>query len=152
MREIGHDRQHVGARKPQGLEFLSVVFGIAEAEVAPLAKDFLLTVTEASDPDAVSVVPLPTMKVVRIDCVPVVTTTTTTTTTSSSTTTSTTLPPPGCRQWDVVFRLSSSSAALSSVQVEVDYSKPPGGFVGAGSSVSCTRLTSSSLLAAQDTE
>ncbi|MFP6609370.1 MAG: DUF4215 domain-containing protein [Deltaproteobacteria bacterium] len=66
------------------------------------------------------------------------TTTTTTTSTTSSTSTTTTLPF-GRRECEISFDI-TTTATMSAVQAEVDYSAAPGNFIGAESAVECSEI------------
>lgn len=137
-----------------------------EATSVPSVQDFDITVSEASDPDLVPLVPLPDVIVSNIDCGSLTTTTvdgeTTTTlgdtTTTLDETTTTTLGVTTTTvivdgdTFDVLFRLNSASAAIGALQVTANYATATGDFEGSGAAVSCTNLVSGALFAPNDND
>ena len=120
---------------------------------ATLESDFILTVTEASGPGLVPIVPLPSVDITAGDVtLPTTTTTlapgsTTTTTvgatTTTSTTTTTTLPAAG--SWEISLHL-DDAVTFGSLTFTLDYSTASGEMVGVGPDVQCA-ITIDALLA-----
>ena|GEM_PF-6620353 len=111
---------------------------------ATLESDFVLTVTEASGPGLVPIVPLPSVDITAGDVTLPTTTTTlapgsTTTTTSTSTTTSTTTTTttlPAAGNWEIGLRL-DDAVTFGSLTFTLDYSAASGEMVGSGPDVQC---------------
>ena len=110
---------------------------------ATLESDFILTVTEASGPGLVPIVPLPSVDITAGDVtLPTTTTTlapgsTTTTTvgvTTTTSTTTTTLPAAG--NWEIGLRL-DDAVTFGSLTFTLDYSTASGEMVGSGADVQC---------------
>jgi hypothetical protein len=129
-----------------------------KASATPLKSDFAITVTDATDAsdDGFPIEPLPTVKVGTISCEGPVTTTTTTldnvTTTTIDGVTTTTTGGGGPQNYDITFNLATASAAVSSLQFDVNYAAATGGFQGSGSTVSCTKQVVTALFAPNDVE
>jgi len=131
--------------------------------VAPVPVEFGITNIEAATPDLVLIEPAPNVIVSSIDCggSPGTTTTTqegattttmggpTTTTipTTTTTTTTTTLP---ATAYTVLLHLDSASDSVGALQVAVDYSDAPGGFLGTGAGAACTTELTDGLFAKND--
>lgn len=116
-----------------------------QGDSVPLAANFVASAEDAADGNVIPIDPLPSVQVTNIECVPAGSTTTTSTSTSVTVTTfpnstSTTVPSDGCREFSVVFRLTSSSAAVGSLQIGVNYATAGGNFDGLGNDVSCEGL------------
>ncbi len=116
-----------------------------DPDPATLESDFVMTVTEASGPGLVPIVPLPSVDITAGDVtLPTTTTTlapgsTTTTTvgvttTTSTTTTTTTLPAAG--NWEISLRL-DDAVTFGSLTFTLDYSAASGEMVGSGPDVQC---------------
>jgi hypothetical protein len=135
--------------------------------------DFHVVVTEASDININPIVPLPSIVISTIACVPVTTTTTLegggttttleggggttttteggggTTTTTIGGTTTTTLPIiPGA--YDIVFQLDSSSEPANALQFSVSYTNAPGEFTGSAGDVVCAGNVDNAFFAPND--
>ncbi len=129
--------------------------------IPPVADDFAIEVTDATDPNLDAIVPTPVVFVRDVDCasggstttLPNDTTTTTTTsstsTSSTSTTsTSTTSTTEGSGEnAEVVFSV-ESEFVLGSLQIAVDYSSAAGSFAGDGENVLCEDLIGGSSITA----
>jgi hypothetical protein len=124
--------------------------------VTPVPSDFVLTVTEASDPDLNPISPLPDVVITEIDCegpTPTTTIDTTTTTIGGPTTTivtTTTTAGPGATNFLITFTLPSASAGVGALQWSTDYTAATGGFALSGSAVTCTNKVPDSLFAKND--
>ncbi|HEY2775113.1 MAG TPA: hypothetical protein VGK20_13790 [Candidatus Binatia bacterium] len=146
------------------------------ATTIPTLQQFVVTVTDATDPDLNDITPFPDVIISNIDCIPVTTTTlpggqTTTTTTQgggqTTTTqggggqTTTTVQGSGSTttttmfdgvSYGVTFRLTASSAGLGALQFSVNYASAPGNFIGSDDQVECTSLIQGALFAPDDND
>jgi len=115
------------------------------APVAPLPTDFVVTVTDGSDPLTTPLNPLPAASVSKVSCSGGgLTTTTTSTSTTSSTI------PLNAFCW---IRVSmTSNEATGSLQYEIGYNSALGEFEGSGGSVNCQNLVFGSLGTMADNE
>jgi hypothetical protein len=123
---------------------------------APVAEDFAITVTEASEPDLDLISPLPDVVITEIDCDAVTTTTLVTTTTIGGPTT-TTLPTTtttlvGPVNYTVTFRLDSATGetGVGALQWTTNYSAADGSIVGSGGTSSCAKVPSVDALFAEN--
>ena len=137
------------------------------------ASDFDITVIEATDLDIEPIVPLPSVIVQSVECIPATTTTTitggsttttldggdtTTTTLDGGGTTTTTLDGGGTTTTTVPdndpgnlrFRLLSASAPLGALQFTVNYTGASGEFEGSGAAVTCIGKIEGALFAPND--
>jgi hypothetical protein len=112
---------------------------------ATLESDFILTVTEASGPGLVPIVPLPSVDITAGDVTlptttttlaPGSTTTTSSTSTTTSTTTTTTTTPPAAGNWEISLHL-DDAVTFGSLTFTLDYSTASGEMVGSGPDVQC---------------
>jgi hypothetical protein len=117
------------------------------APAVPSTSDFVVTVTDGSDPFTNPLSPLPAASVSNVGCTGGGLTTTTTTTTTS--TTSSTVPL-NAFCW---IRVSmTSSEAIGSLQYELGYDSALGEFEGSGGDVNCQNLVFGSLATMADNE
>jgi hypothetical protein len=121
-----------------------------DGSTAPMAGDFAITVTDAADGSASTLDPLPSVEITGIECnlpmgstttIPD-TTTTTSTSTTTSTTTTTTMGGPTTWECDAVFKVTSTHAAIGSLQYDTNYSKTGGDFRGESNAVECSAIVS----------
>ncbi|MFN2378081.1 MAG: hypothetical protein ABR538_16240 [Candidatus Binatia bacterium] len=120
-----------------------------KAAITPVANDFTITVTEASNPDLMPIVPLPDVILQTIQCEGV----TPTTTTAGPDTTTTTLDggnPP--KDYTVLFKLDTASAGVGALQWTANYATATGEFQGSGALVSCTNQVGGALFAPNDVD
>jgi len=123
------------------------------APSVPTGTDFVVTVSDATDPFTITLDSLPGASVTDISCTGGGSTTTTTlggtTTTSTTSTTSTTFPgSPFC--W---VRISmTTNETLGSFQYELDYTGANGEFEGSGSGVTCENMVSGSISTMADND
>ncbi len=110
------------------------------APVEPMASEFSVDVLDAVDPAGSDIVPLPAVAVSRVVCNGAASSP------AGGPRNGDSDPAPidpnsgSCRgDYDVVFA-SSEAGALSSLQLNVEYTGAPGGFVGQAAAVSCTQL------------
>jgi len=122
-------------------------------QALPSIGDFVVTVTDASDPFTMGIVPLPSMSVSDLSCTGSTTTTTSTSLPggggggSTSTSTSTTLSSqPVCV---IDFEL-ADAVTLGSLGYSVDYSDADGEFEGSGSAVTCLNLVTGAFATVND--
>ncbi|HEY2773310.1 MAG TPA: hypothetical protein VGK20_04570 [Candidatus Binatia bacterium] len=118
-----------------------------KSSATPVSADFGVTVTEASYPNLVDVVPLPVVSIALINCEwpPDTFQPTTTTTPEPTTTTLKGL-------ITVTYRLISASSSVGALQWSTSYAGAPGGFRGTGSAVVCSNLVKEALFAPNDDE
>jgi hypothetical protein len=125
---------------------------------APEASDFVITVTEASEPDLDLISPLPDVIITEIDCEqgPTTTIVTTTTTLVGPTTTlgptTTTTVPDGAVNYTVTFRLDSATGetGVGALQWTTNYSAADGSIVGSGATSSCAKVPTVDALFAEN--
>lgn len=117
------------------------------APVVPLVTDFVVNITDGSDPFTAPLNPLPSASITNLSCTGGGLTTTTFGGTTTTSTTSTTFPgSPFC--WVRVSM--TSNEALGSLQYEIGYSAASGEFEGSGSGVTCENLVPAAIASMAD--